>query len=78
MHASWDWAESFLYSVPDSGLLAPGHLLKSSFHGPTWLTGGPVGPEGSVLLIVLFVGLWFLFDRLYPEVKYGRRETIAP
>jgi membrane protease YdiL (CAAX protease family) len=77
MHASWDWAESFLYSVPDSGLLAPGHLLKSSFHGPTCLTGGPVGPEGSLLLIVLFAGLWFLFDRLYPEVKYGRRETIA-
>jgi len=72
MHAAWDWGESFLYSVPDSGLLAPGHLIRSSFHGPRWLTGGPVGPEGSVLIIVLFAGLWFLFDRLYPEVKYGQ------
>jgi membrane protease YdiL (CAAX protease family) len=70
MHAAWDWGESFLYSVPDSGLMAPGHLMKSSFRGPAWLTGGPVGPEGSVLILVLFVFLWILFARLYPEVKY--------
>ncbi len=40
MHASWDWGESFLYSVPDSGAVVPGHLLNSAFHGPQWLTGG--------------------------------------
>lgn len=72
MHAAWDWAETFLYSVPDSGLVAPGHLLKSSFHGSRWLTGGSVGPEGSVLLLVLIAALWIVFDRLYPEIKYQR------
>jgi hypothetical protein len=60
-----------LYSVPDSGGVSPGHLLKSSFHGPKWLTGGSVGPEGSVLIFVLLVLLWILFDRTYPEVKYN-------
>jgi uncharacterized protein len=65
MHASWDWAESYLYSVPDSGGLAPGHLLNSSFHGSRWLTGGSVGPEGSVLLFVLIALLWLVFDRVY-------------
>ena len=70
-HMSWDWGESFLYSVPDSGGIAPGHLLNSSFHGPDWLTGGSVGPEGSYLLFVLIAALWFLFDRAYPQVKYG-------
>jgi uncharacterized protein len=69
-HMSWDWGESFLYSVPDSGGIAPGHLLNSSLHGPDWLTGGSVGPEGSYLLFVLVAALWFLFDRVYPEVKY--------
>ncbi len=69
-HMSWDWGESYLYSVPDSGGAAPGHLLNSSFHGPDWLTGGSVGPEGSYLLFVLIALLWFLFDRVYPEVKY--------
>lgn len=66
MHASWDWGESFLYSVPDSGQIAPGHLLSPSFHGTRWLTGGSVGPEGSVFVFVLIAGMWLLFDRLYP------------
>ncbi len=69
-HAAWDWGESYLYSVPDSGGLAPGHLLRSSLQGPRWLTGGSVGPEGSIFLFVLMILLWVLFDRVYPEVKY--------
>jgi uncharacterized protein len=69
-HMSWDWGESYLYSVPDSGTTLPGHLLNSSFHGPDWLTGGSVGPEGSYLVFVVLAVLWVLFDRVYPEVKY--------
>ena len=71
MHAAWDWGESFLYSVPDSGTVVPGHLMKSSFQGSSWLTGGTVGPEGSVLVFAVVALLWILFDRLYPDVKYG-------
>jgi membrane protease YdiL (CAAX protease family) len=74
-HTSWDWGESYFYSVPDSGGMAPGHLLHSSFHGPNWLTGGSVGPEGSVFLFVLLILLWVVFDRVYPEVKYPERTT---
>jgi uncharacterized protein len=59
MHASWDWGETYLYSVPDSGLLAQGHLLNSSFHGPTWLTGGSVGPEGSAFVFLVLL-IWAL------------------
>jgi membrane protease YdiL (CAAX protease family) len=70
-HASWDWGESFLYSVPDSGSLATGHLLRSSLHGSRWIAGGPVGPEGSVLVFVVIALTWVVFDRVYPEVKYG-------
>jgi membrane protease YdiL (CAAX protease family) len=70
-HAAWDWGESYLYSVPDSGGMAPGHLLRSSFHGSRWITGGSVGPEGSVLLFVVIALTWVAFSRVYPEVKYG-------
>lgn len=69
-HMSWDWSESYLYSVPDSGTISRGHLLNSHFQGPDWLTGGSVGPEGSYLLFILIAALWFLFSRAYPEVKY--------
>jgi uncharacterized protein len=74
-HTSWDWGESYFYSVPDSGGIAPGHLLHSTFHGPNWLTGGSVGPEGSAFLFVLLVLLWVVFDRVYREVKYPERTT---
>ena len=70
-HAAWDWGESYLYSVPDSGGVSPGHLFKSSLHGPNWLTGGSVGPEGSVLIFVVLIVLWIAFDHAYPEMKYN-------
>lgn len=69
MHASWDWGESYFYSVPDSGGMATGRLLNSGFHGPRWLTGGPVGPEGSVLVFVVIAAAWLVFDRVYPPIK---------
>jgi len=70
MHAAWDWSETFFYSVPDSGLVLPGHLLSTSLHGPRLLTGGSVGPEGSVLFFVLIAAVWIVFDRRYPHKAY--------
>jgi CAAX protease family protein len=69
-HASWDWGESYLYSVPDSGGMVTGHLLRSSFHGSPWITGGSVGPEGSVLVFVVIGLTWLVFDRVYPAASY--------
>jgi len=69
-HAAWDWGESFFYSVPDSGAMSPGHLLSSSFHGSRWITGGPVGPEGSLLCFFVIGVVWVGFARIYPDVKY--------
>lgn len=66
LHAAFDWGETFLYSVPNSGIVAPGHLLHSSFHGPVWLTGGTVGPEGSVMAFVVVAVAALIFSRVYP------------
>jgi len=64
-HAAWDYCETYIYSVPDSGIVMPGHLLSSSFHGPAWLTGGTVGPEGSIFDFVILAILFVIFDRIY-------------
>ncbi len=66
-HAAWDWGETFFYSVPDSGMVAPGHLLSSKLHGSPWLSGGTVGPEGSVVCFLVVGVIWFAFDRLHPH-----------
>ena len=64
IHTAWNWGETFLFGVPNSGIVAEGHLLTTSLHGPAWLTGGSVGPEASLLglpvLVLLFVGIRFV------------------
>jgi len=70
-HASFDFGETFLYSVPNSGIVFQGHLSNASLHGARWLTGGTVGPEGSVFSFltmgILGLGIHFLF----PAKKTG-------
>jgi membrane protease YdiL (CAAX protease family) len=66
MHASFDFGETFLYSVPDSGMLFPGHLSNATLAGPGWLTGGSTGPEASVCDFAVLLILLYIFHRLYP------------
>jgi membrane protease YdiL (CAAX protease family) len=78
-HAAWDWAQSFFYGTPDSGVLAQDHLLHSAFTGPDWLTGGTVGPEGSVLLTPLLLLLCVAFYLAFPNrAPYPDPEAIHP
>jgi uncharacterized protein len=76
MHAAFDWGETYLFSVPDSGLVAPGHLLNSSFHGPTWLTGGTVGPEGSVIAFAVVALAAVAFVLVYPAKEEPPRAAV--
>jgi membrane protease YdiL (CAAX protease family) len=69
VHASFDWGETFLFSVPNSGIVVSGHLLNSSFHGPVWLTGGTVGPEGSVMAFVVVAAAAGIFSRVFPPME---------
>jgi membrane protease YdiL (CAAX protease family) len=50
-HASWDWAQSFLYGVADSGGMVRGHLLATHPAGRPILSGGATGPEGSLFIL---------------------------
>jgi membrane protease YdiL (CAAX protease family) len=66
-HAGWDWGQSFVYGVSDSGLQMSGHLLNPHVQGPDWLSGGSVGPEGSVLTLVLWALMTAGFLVFYPN-----------
>jgi membrane protease YdiL (CAAX protease family) len=57
VHAGWDFCQSFLYGVPDSGVVVPGSLMKLRLSGPVWLSGGSAGPEGSYLMVLVFAAL---------------------
>ncbi len=78
-HAAWDYAQTFVYGVPDSGLPAVGHLFNSHFQGPAWLTGGSVGPEASLLVFPVLGLAALVVARLYPDTKYPEPEAaVAP
>lgn len=66
MHAGWDWAESFLFGTSDSGMVSQGRLAAPVQHGSWWLSGGSVGPEGSVLVFVVIGLLFLVFHLVYP------------
>jgi len=67
MHASFDFGETFLYSVPDSGAIFPGHLSGATLGGPTWLTGGSAGPEASIFDFLVILAFFYIFHRLHPS-----------
>jgi uncharacterized protein len=70
-HMAWDWAESFLYGVADSGLMIKGHLLATHPVGQAYLSGGVTGPEGSLLLLpVALAGVAVIFFTL-PRTNSG-------
>jgi uncharacterized protein len=72
-HIAWDWAETFFYGVGDSGQLAAHHFLSGSAAGSDWLSGGAVGPEGSILCTLIAV---MLVGTLWLTVPKGRAEGL--
>jgi hypothetical protein len=72
-HAAWDWAETFFYGTPDSGLLGIGRFLNGSVHGPNWLTGGSAGPEGSIIVIPMLALCGLLIHFRFPKAVYPDR-----
>jgi membrane protease YdiL (CAAX protease family) len=69
-HAAFDFGETFLYSVPNSGAVLRGHLSNATLEGPVWLTGGSVGPEGSVFSFLLMGLSALLIHVIFPQRKY--------
>ncbi len=68
-HAAFDFGESFIFSVPDSGTLLQGHLSNATLHGPAWLTGGTVGPEGSNFSFVTMAAAVLAIHIVFPARK---------
>jgi len=52
-HTSWDWGQSFLYGVADSGTMVQHRLLATHPVGKPILSGGSTGPEGSIFILAV-------------------------
>jgi uncharacterized protein len=73
-HCSWDWAQSFVYGVADSGLMMQHHLMATHPVGKPILSGGTTGPEGSIIILGIFVLIVLIIFFTLPH----SREVDAP
>jgi membrane protease YdiL (CAAX protease family) len=62
LHFAWDFMESGVFSVADSGTASDG-LLHTTLSGPTVLTGGAFGPEAGLVALVVCAVPTVLFLR---------------
>lgn len=73
-HACFDFGETFLFSVPNSGSVFDHHLSNAVLQGPAWLTGGTVGPEGSVFGFLTMAIAVLVIHLLFPPKKQTASE----
>ena len=76
-HTSWDWAQSFVYGVPDSGLRTQYHLMASHAAGKPILSGGTTGPEGSVMILGVFVLIVLIIFFTMPRTREAGAPMLA-
>ncbi|MBE0655854.1 MAG: CPBP family intramembrane metalloprotease [Bacteroidales bacterium] len=50
MHAGWNFFQGPVFGFSVSGLKSH-NLIEQTLIGPTWLTGGEFGPEGSIIVL---------------------------
>ncbi len=70
-HTSWDWAQSFLYGVADSGLMVQHHLLATHAVGKPIMSGGTTGPEGSIFVLPILAIVCLIIIFTLPPTNYG-------
>ena len=71
-HTSWDWAQSFLYGVADSGLMVQHHLFATHPVGKPILSGGATGPEGSIFIVGILALIMVIVIFTLPRGLYGK------
>ena len=75
---TWDWAQSFLFGVPDSGILSQGRLFATHASGRVLLSGGVDGPEGSLLVlpVMLMVFAVLRFHKAAEQPPVEQQSTV--
>jgi membrane protease YdiL (CAAX protease family) len=74
-HTSWDWGQSFLYGVADSGTMVQHHLLAAHPVGKPIFSGGTTGPEGSIFIVGVLVLASLIILFTLPRTDYGDAQS---
>jgi membrane protease YdiL (CAAX protease family) len=72
-HFAYNFGSLAIFGGPNTGNQGrpvEGHLLASTFHGPDWLTGGPMGPEASVFIFPVIAAMFLLLHFRYRTARF--------
>jgi uncharacterized protein len=71
LHTTWDWAQSYVYGVADSGAIVAGRLLATHPVGKPILSGGLTGPEGSIYILLVLALIAVVILLTLPRTHNG-------
>jgi len=74
LHFAWNFIQSFILSLPVSGLLTNRTIFVPTDYGPDWLTGGRYGPEagmGTTVIMVAAISYLLLEKRIKITYDYA-------
>ncbi|MFJ9662591.1 lysostaphin resistance A-like protein [Streptomyces griseoflavus] len=81
LHFGWNFAAAGIFSTEVSGNDTPQGLLDTVTSGPTWVTGGAFGPEGSVYAVLfgvlVMIGFLWLARKRGNLVPRRRADRVA-
>ena len=86
IHFAWNFVQGYVLGFPVSGMVFPRGFLQAEVSGPSWLTGGAYGPEGSILslgviaagTVYFFVSTRVFVTREMQGLALGPRNEEAP
>ena len=71
-HFAWNWVMSGALHIAVSGLPSPDPDYRVVETGPDWLTGGPWGPEGGLMaVVVMFIVVFYLYGRYLKRLEWS-------
>lgn len=76
IHFAWAASMSVLFGLPIAGNSVYNDLVFTSVNGPPWLTGGPYGPQGAALTLLVLLAALIVLYRL--SRTYAWNYTHAP
>jgi membrane protease YdiL (CAAX protease family) len=77
-HTTWDWGQSFVYGVADSGIMIRNHLLATHPVGKPLLSGGTTGPEGSIVILPIIILIVLVIIFTLPRTHTGYTRLLEP
>ena len=70
LHFAWAAAMSMLFGLTIAGGMNYSPIFVTNPVGPTWITGGLQGPEGSIFGLIVGVALLVAIVRVTSDLKY--------